>query len=217
MTPPHTELPCIIPRGLILGVAWEKGAVNHNKRYADYLACLLSDDEETPDADAQWIEGCTDAFVKAKMKLHEYENSEEVNKTMNSLKLTAASADPAQPAVKDEVKRAKRAVKFERSTLNSRIQSLDSAVLEETAAASLIEETPADMKRQLEKYLSVQKELIVQLSDEEEAGNELSITEKIQTMCIGASVKASKVIQEKTSIICDNKIKTQSWRSRTET
>ena len=44
MTPPHTVLPCIIPRGLILGVAWEKGAVNHNKFQLTLHVALLRKD-----------------------------------------------------------------------------------------------------------------------------------------------------------------------------
>ena len=37
------------------------------ERYADYLSCLLLDDDETPEADSHWIEGSTAAFMKAKM------------------------------------------------------------------------------------------------------------------------------------------------------
>ena len=168
------------------------------ERYADYLSCLLSDDDETPETESQWIEGCTDAFIKAKMELQRYQESENVGNDKETPKLSVASTESTNIVVKDEVKRAKRAVKFERSTLQSRIQNLNSALLEASATASIIKDTQTDMKTQLEKYLSVQRELIVQLSDDEEADQEMLVTEKMQAMCVNASVKASKIIQEKT-------------------
>ena len=169
------------------------------ERYADYLSCLLSDDDETPEADSHWIEGATAAFMKAKMDFQAYKESKDVRDAQKETpKMTAVATECTKVVVKDEIKRAKRAVKFERSTLRSRIQNLDSALLEASATASVIHDTQTDMKMQLEKYLSVQRELIVQLSDDDEADQEMLVTEKMQAMCVDVSVKASKIIQEKT-------------------
>ena len=160
------------------------------ERYADYLSCLLSDDDETPEADSHWIEGCTAAFMKAKMDFQGYKESNDVRDAQKETpKMTAMATECTKVVVKDEIKRAKRAVKFERSMLRSRIQNLDSALLEASATVSVIHDTQTDMKMQLEKYLTVQRELIVQLSDDDEADQEMLVTEKMQAMCIDVSVK----------------------------
>ena len=62
----------------------------------------------------------------------------------------------------------------------------------------MVEETQNEMKVQLDRYLTVQKELVLQLSDDEEDGHEMSLSEKMQEMCIAASVAASTVVNAKT-------------------
>ena len=156
---------------------WEAAQDKH----AAYLSHIQPEDADLPAVEIQWLLGCSDAYADAGTSKKHY-----VNK--NSAKA---------PAINEGVKQAKRGVKFERATLHSRIESLYTVASDETVTTKMVEETQYEMKKQLEKYLTVQRDLIIQLSDDDEVDTEMAISERMQKICLQANVSAGKRIKAK--------------------
>ena len=114
------------------------------EKHAAYLAYSITDEDDTPETDIQWLSHCSDTYTDAEeIKERFLIEEREVNKQD-----------------KENVKKSKRVVKFERSSLNSRIQNLEAVTADETTPSRVIEESQSELKKQHEKYLSMKKRSI---------------------------------------------------------
>ena len=72
-----------------------------------------------------------------------------------------------------------RSAKFEKSSLYSKIENVNKVVNNPSATLQVIKETQQSMKDQLQRCLSTQRDLMLELSDEEEADKEFAICDEL--------------------------------------
>ena len=142
--------------------------------HAKFLECILDDEDDVPEEQVKWIIECSTKYANSG--------------TLKDKNLIGS----AKSTGKESTKVKRRSVKFERSTLKSKISSLNSAASDPTASIPVIQEAQQSMKNQLERYLTSQKELILEMSDEDEAEAEMTISEEMESLCLNASVFAGK-------------------------
>ena len=103
----------------------------------------------------------------------------------------------------------KRTVRFEKSSLNSCVENLKEISADVSVSARVIKEEQQRMKIQLDRYLTAQRELVMELSDEEEAEGELALCTKMERLCLQANVLAGKRTEEEEKIKKDVAAKNQ--------
>ena len=149
------------------------------EKHAAYLAYCITDEDETPETEIQWLTQCSDSYA-------------DVEESKDRFLLESQEYSKQD---KQCVKKSKRAVKFERSSLNSIIQNLEAVAADEETPSQVVQESQNELKKQHEQYLTVQRELIIELSDEEEVEAEMKLSEQIQKLCLQANVAAGKRVK----------------------
>lgn len=148
--------------------------------HALYLMNILGDDDEdVPDEEVSWLLECSARYASIGTAKDKY-----LNKTDDA------------PKVKEEVMLKKRTVKFEKSSLTSCIENLKEISADVSVSTRVIKEEQQRMKSQLNRYLTAQRELVLELSDEEEAEGELALCTKMERLCLQANVLAGKRTEE---------------------
>ena len=148
--------------------------------HALYLMNILGDDDEdVPDEEVSWLLECSARYASIGTAKDKY-----LNKTDDATK------------VKEEVMLKKRTVKFEKSSLTSCIENLKEISADVSVSTRVIKEEQQRMKSQLNRYLTAQRELVLELSDEEEAEGELALCTKMERLCLQANVLAGKRTEE---------------------
>ena len=111
---------------------------------------LGDDDEDIPDDETVWLLDCSAKYANAGTAKDKY-----INQSDNAAKIIK------------EVNIKRRGLKFEMSSLASCIDNLNQVSVDLSASAQVIQETQQRMKCQLERYLTSQRELIMELDDDE--------------------------------------------------
>ena len=153
-----------------VGQCWSSVQAEHAK----FLECILDDEEDVPEEQVVWLMECSTKYANCGTMKDKY--------LLGNTKPTENKSTTIK----------RRSVKFERSTLKSKISNLNSAASDPTASIPVIQDAQQSMKNQLERYLTSQKELILEMSDEDEAESEMAMCEKMEKLCLDASVAAGK-------------------------
>jgi hypothetical protein len=119
---------------------------------------LADDDEDVPEEEVNWLLDCSSLYANAGTAKEEY-----INTSYNVPKMTR------------EVKVKKRSAKFEKTSLESCVNNLNQVSADMSANVKVIQETQQRMNDHLERYLNAQRELIMDLSDDDDADKELAV------------------------------------------
>ena len=148
--------------------------------HAKYLNRLLGDDDENiPDEEVKWLLECSTKYANAGTAKDKY-----INQSDNAAKIIK------------EVNIKRRGLKFEMSSLASCIDNLNQVSVDLSASAQVIQETHQRMKCQLERYLTSQRELVMELDDDEDVEKELAVCGRMEKLCLQASVSAAQRTEE---------------------
>tara|TARA_B110001454_G_scaffold196478_1_gene199376 strand:- start:542 stop:6220 length:5679 start_codon:yes stop_codon:yes gene_type:complete len=190
----------------------EKKWEDVQETHAEYLAALLSDDEGDPPAnEAEWISTCFEKYNEAEEAKARFDaNNQPVSKNETGThqasesdkerasELKATLSKPANTSNQlPNIKKLKRAVKFERSTLVSCAQNLEAIAKDEDTSIDTIKEAQIELKSWQDQYMKSQKDLILITSDDEELEEEMKLSQQLQRLCIQANVEAGKIISKR--------------------
>ena len=147
--------------------------------HSKYMTSLLGDDDEDiPDNETAWLLDYSAKFADAGTAKETYINTSHI------------------PKMTREIKIKRRSVKFEKSSLESCVSNLNQVTADMSTSIRVIQETQQRMNGHLDRYLTAQRELIMELSDEEEADKELATCGMMERLCLQASVSAAQRTEE---------------------
>ena len=165
-------------------------------KHATYMAHAHPDDDEGADKEDEWIDPVAMEFNKSELLYNDF--IQQVPKAAD----TNAS---------NEIKQSAKASRFERAQLETTLSNLQKVSHHESSSTDSIRATQKEMQEQLERYKSAQRAYLMLIDDVDE--KEMVTLQKMQDLCINASIDAEATIQTKLSYAED---KTDPMKKATE-
>ena len=150
-------------------------------RHALYITLAYPEDKDIPAAEDTWIENAEHSYNDSISKCDDYMKGFE-----------------GALQIQDETKKRSNLLKYELASLKTLIATVNSLITDVDSSQDAIEEAKGEMRRQLEKYDSAQREYILCLTEDTDVEAELRLAEKMKTDCMNASIAASKLLESKT-------------------
>ena len=155
---------------------------NVMEKHSTYLAHAYPDETKDPDiADEEWIQTCFKSFNEVEKKYESF------------LKTSIACVDIQQ---KGKSKKTANVLRFEKSSLETNINSLNSVVKDEEASESTIVEARNKMREQRSSYQTKQREFVELLSDDEDVEKQMKLMSQMESLYIEADLKAGKSLKK---------------------
>ena len=161
-------------------------------KHATYTSLAFPDDDQIPKEENEYIDSLEDDYDNAMTSCDEY--VKEAIKVTNDEQKNVSESDG------EAIKKQRRLLKYEASSLKSQISSLQSMLTDDEIGKEAVEECKSDMKKQLEKYETVHREYIL-LLEEDEVDDEVKLAEQLKSACLQMSINAAKFIEK---IVPDN-------------
>ena len=155
---------------------------NVMEKHSTYIAHAYPDESKDPDiVDEEWIQTCFKSFNEVEKKYESF------------LKASIACVDIQQ---KVKPKKTANVLRFEKSTLESNINSLNAVVKDEDASESTIVEARNKMREQRSSYQTKQREFVELLSDDEDVEKQMKLMSQMESLYIEADLKAGKSLKK---------------------
>ena len=155
---------------------------NVMEKHSTYIAHAYPDESRDPDdVDEEWIQTCFKSFNEVEKKYESF------------LKASIACVDIQQ---KVKPKKTANVLRFEKSTLESNINSLNAVVKDEDASESTIVEARNKMREQRSSYQTKQREFVELLSDDEDVEKQMKLMSQMESLYIEADLKAGKSLKK---------------------
>ena len=82
--------------------------------------------------------------------------------------------------------------------MQTSISCVHDVVADPDSSRIVIADAQAEMKQQLERYRTIQRDYVAFLTDDKDMNEELKICQDLQSMCIKANISAGRAIERKT-------------------
>ena len=154
---------------------------NVMEKHATYLAHAYPDETGDPESeDDEWIQACFVSFNEMERKYESF------------LKASIAQVEGQKTG---KSKKTANVLRFEKSSLETHINSLNAVVRDEDASESTITEARNKMREQKTSYQSKQREFVEMLSDDEGVDRQMNLMSQMESLYIEADLKAGKALQ----------------------
>ena len=160
-------------------------------KHALYLALQHPDDADPTEEETKWMEEIEDQFSQAEADVEQY--CATLDQKLSST--TQLSQDGTQSA---EWKKKKRLCQFEMESVESMLNELTITVKDETAPVQSIKDSQGELKDQMERYRSSQRELVLILDSDEDLHNFTTDMKRLQHECSQLYLLAGKAIEQRT-------------------
>ena len=179
------------------------------EKHATYLAHQYPDDGDPSEEDAQYLESIESVYDDAEKTCESYLKSHATKTVINTTTeehCKVTSDDPTPIA--NEEKRVFRACKYEEAILEAVIENLHIVTSDDRASMQTIKDAQNELKAQLERYRTAQRDYVMMLSEDDTVENETKAMKDLQLKCAQANIEAGKEIEMRTLINTETKAKT---------
>ena len=153
------------------------------EKHAYYLAYAYPDETSAvSESDEHWLDVTINEFDQVEQEYEKYVKLVTQNNTSED----------------DNLRKIHRLVKYEQATLQTSINCVHDVLADPDSSRIVIADAQAEMKQQLERYRTIQRDYVTLLSDDNDMNEELKICQNLQSLCIKANITVGTAIERKT-------------------
>jgi len=170
------------------------------EKHALFLSNMHEDDSEPTNEETEWLENIETQADLMERTFDQYVKASQATPVIAPVSSVPSHSSPISPQSADK-KKASRVCQYEATTLEATLSGLRISVSADGATPDTIKDAQTEVKSQMERYRSAQRDYVMLLSDEEEVAKETLSMQEMQSLCAKEHIKAGMFIEKKSAVV----------------